>query len=314
MKILITMLATAITAAYSGCSKDPAVNEKKPYKTKNVVIIVVDGPRYTETWGHPTRQLIPHRNQMLAEGVLCTKFYNDSFCYTNSGHTAITTGVYQNINNSGLEIPRYPSIFQYWLKATQRPASEAWVITTKDKLHILSDCTLPQWQGQFRPMTDCGVSGPGSGYRQDSVTFNNAKNILTTNHPGLVLINFKQPDADAHANDSAGYVQGIIDTDRYVYELWQHLQSDPFYQGNTTLIVTNDHGRHTAGHLDGFVSHTDRCDGCRHIEFFGIGPDFKKNYVCETKYSQIDIANTVADLMGFSMPSANGRIMRDVLK
>ena len=161
-------------------------------------------------------------------------------------------------------------------------------------------------------MRDCGVAGLETGYRTDKATFNNATSILKANHPQLVLINFKQPDAAGHAKDSTDYLKGIVDTDNYIYLLWQQLQSDDFYKDKTTMIVTNDHGRHTAGHLDGYVSHGDECEGCRHIEMFAMGPDFKKNYISETRYEQIDIASTVAELMNLEMPNANGKIISDI--
>src|SRR6218665_1996220 len=278
--ILLLVFCMAAPLFYCGCSKDP---DPITYKTQNVVIVVVDGARYTETWGDSGRRFIPHRAAMLQQGVMCANFYDQGYCYTNAGHAAITTGFYQNINNSGTELPLYPSLFQVWLGTYNKPASDAWVITTKDKLEILSDCTDPNWHGKYRPMTNCGIAGLGTGYRQDSTTFRSVKTIMSANHPRLVLINFKQPDAAGHLGDSAAYLQGIIDTDNYIYQLWEQLQSDNFYKNKTTLIVTNDHGRHTAGHLDGFVSHGDFCEGCRHIEFFAIGPDFKKNYECFQK-------------------------------
>lgn len=296
---------------YCGCTKDVPVTQ---YKTQNVIVIVVDGPRYSETWGEPSRQFIPHRSAMLQQGVFCSKFYNNGTTSTNPGHTAICTGFYQNINNGGAEYPTYPSIFQYWLKAFGRPNSESWVIATKDKLEVLSDCTDPSWKGTFRPKTDCGVNGLGTGYREDSTTFKNAKTKLSSNHVRLALINFKQPDAAGHANDSSAYLQGIIDTDEYVYQIWQFLQNDNFYKDRTTLIVTNDHGRHTAGHLDGFISHGDNCDGCRHVEFFAMGPDFKQNHITDIAYEQIDIPATISQLMGFSMPTATGKVMKDIFR
>lgn len=313
MKIALLVLFAGFASVYFGCSKDPAITPS-PYKTKNVVIIVVDGARYTETWGLPSRHFISHRAQMLNEGVLCSNFYNNGYCFTNAGHCAMVTGVYQYINNGGLEYPQHPSVFQCWLKTSQRPSSEAWVVTTKDKLAILSDCTDAAWQGQYRPQTDCGNSGLGTGYREDSTTFRKAKAIFAGSHPRMMLINFKQPDAAGHANDSTAYLQGIIDTDNYIYQIWQLLQSDPFYKDQTTLLVTNDHGRHTAGHLDGFVSHTDACEGCKHIELFAMGPDFKQNYVCTKPYEQIDIASTVAELMNFKMPDSKGKVVRDIFR
>ena len=259
-----------------------------------------------------THKYIPHRSALLQEGVLCDRFYNNGVTSTNPGHTAMCTGVYQNINNSGLEYPINPSLFQCWRKDYKRPESEAWVISTKDKLAVLSNCTNSEWKDTYRPMTDCGINGLGTGYREDSITLRKVKKTLTNYHPRLMIVNFKQPDASGHANDSVAYLQGIMDTDNYIYQLWYQIQNDECYKDKTTLIVTNDHGRHTAGHLDGFVSHGDACDGCRHIEFFGMGPDFKKNFVCSTTFEQIDITCTIAELMGVNMPFAQGRVMLDI--
>lgn len=311
-KLSIGILSfSAILFMYCGCTKDfPAT----PYKTQNVIIIVVDGARYTETWGEPTHQFIPHRSAMLSEGVFCSQFYNNGTTSTTPGHTAMCTGFYENINNGGAEYPTRPSIFQYWLKTFERPQSEAWVIATKDKLEVLSDCKDVNWKGTFRPATDCGVNGLGTGYREDSITFKNASAKLSSNHIRLAIVNFKQPDAAGHANDSMAYLQGIIDTDNYIYKLWLQIQNDNFYKGRTTLIVTNDHGRHTAGYLDGFISHGDNCNGCKHVEFFAMGPDFKQNYISSTPYEQIDIASTIAELMGFSIPTSDGKVMKDIFK
>jgi len=315
MKLKGSFLLVLIVLLNLSCSKDIAIyDQDKSYKTRNVIVLIVDGPRYTETWGHSTRQYIPHRSTLLQHGVLCSNFYINGVTSTNPGHTAICTGVYQKLENSGLEYPANPSVFQCWLKKYQRPSSEAWVISSKDKLEVLSNCTNIEWKDMHRPMSDCGNMGIFTGYREDSTTFNKVKYTLMNNHPRLMLINFKQPDAAAHANDSAGYLLGIIDTDNYVNQLWQQIQSDDFYKNKTTLIVTNDHGRHTAGLLDGFVSHGDTCEGCRHIEFFAIGPDFKQNHISTVNYEQIDIASTIAELMSFEMPFAKGKVMRDIFQ
>ncbi len=310
-KLLSFSLTLAIAFVYMSCSKDVAVTN---YATQNVIVVVVDGARYTETWGEPNHQFIPHRSSMLSEGVFCNRFYNQGTTSTVPGHTAMCTGVYQEINNGGAEYPMYPSFLQCWLHDYHRPASEAWVITTKDKLAVLSNCTHADWKDHYVPNTDCGINGLGTGYREDSTTFRKVKQTLKSYHPRLMLINFKQPDAAGHANDSMAYLQGIMDTDNYVYQLWNEIQNDDFYKNRTTLLVTNDHGRHTAGHLNGFVTHGDDCDGCRHIELFGLGPDFKKNYISSVRYEQIDIANTVAQLLGIQMPFAKGRCMSDILK
>lgn len=314
-KAIFTLLILALLVTAVNCSKKSDVIGEIPepqYKTQNVVIVMVDGPRYSETWGDPSHKLIPKRSEMLKDGVLCSSFYNNGTTSTVPGHIATTTGVYQVIPNDGTAYPEKPSVFQHWLQTFSKDASKAWVITTKDKLEVLSDCTDSAWKGQYRPMRDCGVAGIGTGYRNDKETFNNAAAILNANHPQLVLINFKQPDAAGHAYDSTGYLKGITDTDNYIYLLWQQLQNDDFYKDKTTMIVTNDHGRHTPGHSNGYVSHGDSCEGCRHTEMFAIGPDFKKNYISDSPYEQIDIASTIAELMNFQMPNAKGKIISDV--
>ncbi len=310
--LVLVLLVSAIN-----CSKKPTPPEVIPdpvYKTENVIIIMIDGPRYTETWGDPTHSLIPKRYALLKQGVLCNAMYNMGTTSTVPGHIAITTGFYQHIPNDGTEYPAKPSFFQYWLQTYKQPSSKAWVIATKDKLEVLSDCLDAEWKGKYKPSTDCGIAGLGTGQRNDGVTVTKVLSILDANHPQLVLINFRQPDVAAHGADSAGYIKGIVDTDGYVDLFWKHLQNDAFYKDKTTMIVANDHGRHTAGHLDGYVSHGDTCDGCKHIEMFAIGPDFKSNYISNVTYEQIDITSTVAALMKIKMPSANGKIISDIFK
>jgi hypothetical protein len=294
--------------------KDVADNIGNTYKTRNVIILVIDGPRYSETWGDSTHQYIPHMaNDLAKEGVIYTNFQNDGFTYTNSGHTALTTGFRQEIANSGERVyPDHPSIFQYFLKSSGKPKTSAWIITTKDKLEILANTRDPDWENKYMPSTDCGVNGIGTGYREDKVTLQSVKKILTRDHPNLVLINFKEPDASGHANNWKGYIQGIKDTDGYVWEIWNLINSDSTYKDKTTLIVTNDHGRHLNGIKDGFINHGDACEGCRHINFFAAGPDFKKNLIIDMEHSQVDVPATVSRLLGFPMPVTEGKALNDL--
>jgi hypothetical protein len=288
--------------------------DKKTDSTQYVIVLIIDGPRYADTWEAAGTPLIPYRKTLSKLGCLSTSFYNNGVTTTVPGHTAICTGVYQTINNGGAEIPDYPSFMQVWRKTFNQPANKAWIVASKDKLEVLSNCTNIKWKDNYRPMTDCGISGLNTGYRDDLTTLNKVQTILQTEEPGLMLINFKQPDAAGHSGDSLDYLQGIFDTDNYVNIIWNFIQNNDHYKNKTALIVTNDHGRHTAGHLDGFVSHGDDCAGCRHIEFLGLGPDFKENYISTTAYSQIDIAPTIAYLLGFKMPFGNGKVMKDLLE
>ena len=48
-----------------------AAGETSKYKTENVIVLIMDGPRYTETWGDSSHQYIPHMaNDMAQHGVI----------------------------------------------------------------------------------------------------------------------------------------------------------------------------------------------------------------------------------------------------
>ncbi len=282
-------------------------------KTENVIIVVIDGPRYSETWGDSSCQYIPMMSgKLLPQGVLYKNFRNTGHTFTNAGHTSITTGVDQFINNLGMEIPDHPSIFQYYLKSKNMDPANTWIITSKDKLEILSNCKDSVWKDKYKPSTDCGAKGLSTGYRNDSITVMRTLEVMKQHHPHLILINLKEPDFSGHANNWTGYLKGIQVGDRYVYEIWQAIQNDPLYADKTALLITSDHGRHLNGVKSGFTNHGDECEGCRHINLLALGPDFKKNVILDTTRNQKDIASTVAYLLDFSIPTSQGEIMQEM--
>ncbi|GAB3287598.1 alkaline phosphatase family protein [Hymenobacter tenuis] len=291
----------------------PPEPAKKRLKTRNVIIVVIDGPRYSETWDSTT--LIPNMaTRLRPKGVFFSQFFNNGFTYTNSGHTAITTGINQPIDNFEAELPQQPSIFQIWRKATGKPATAAWLITSKDKLHILANTQNPEWKDQYQPSLDCGINGPGSGYRADSLTLVAAKRILTEHKPNLVLINFMEPDGYAHAANWPYYLRGIARDDRYVWQLYNFLRASKTYRNNTTLLITNDHGRHLNGISTGYVDHGDNCEGCRHISLLALGPDFRVGRTLTEQHTLVDIPSTVAYLLGFPFEQGQGQVMQNLLK
>ena len=281
----------------------------KSYKTEYVVIVVMDGARYSETFGDSTHQYISClADSMKSVGVVNQSFYNNGVTNTTSGHVAITTGYYEvNINNGGSEFPTYHSLFQDWLKLKGSDSHDAWVIASKDKLEVLANTKQANWNNIYQPNSDCGISGLGSGYRSDSITFERSKKVLGKYHPHLLLINFKDPDVYGHAGQWSNYLNSISKCDQYIYTLWKFIQQDEQMAGKTTLIVTNDHGRHTTD----YVSHGDNCDGCRHIFFYASGPDFVSNKSLSVPRSMIDIHATVSEL--FHLPNkSSGNVMSEL--
>jgi arylsulfatase A-like enzyme len=280
---------------------------------KKLVFIVVDGPRWEETWGDNSHQYQPYlRDSLQQYGSLFTKFYNKGITLTLPGHTALLTGHYQDIANDGTQYPVCPSLAQLFLAERGTGASDSWLVTSKDKLEVLKSCTNSDWKGHFTPDTDCGPNGNGTGYREDSITFSHAINVMQQQHPDFIFIHFREPDFSGHANNWPGYLNGIKQGDKYCWQIWKFIQSSPHYQSNTNFVITNDHGRHHNGIADGFVSHGDGCDGCRHINLFMAGPDVKKGQIVTVPYEQVDLHKTLCYLYGLDDRYSEGKIIQGI--
>ncbi|MFN5149272.1 MAG: sulfatase [Flavobacteriia bacterium] len=301
-----------ISLSFKG--EEPFIDLKR-FKTQYVFILVIDGPRMSETFGDSTHQFIPNLANVLApQGVLLKNFRNNGVTHTNPGHTAITTGVYQRLKNNGEELPRNPSMFQYFLKEKGLDSTHAWVIASKGKLNVLGNTKDRRWKDQFNPSLYCGVNGAGMGYAGDNDTWKVGRDILSKYHPKLVLINLLEVDVKGHQNKWDDYLKALRNTDQKALELWNFIQSDSIYKDKTTLFITNDHGRHIEGHKDGFVSHGDNCEGCRSIYLIALGPDCKKNVQLSNAYEQLDISKTIARMLNFDFPVSKGEVMWDLFE
>jgi hypothetical protein len=292
-------------------------DESKPrkYEAQYVWIMIIDGPRFTETFGDSTHKYIPNlANTLAKEGTLFMNFRNNGPTYTNAGHTAITTGHYQSISNAGKELPKKPGMFQYFLKNRMVDKSDAYIVSSKGKLEILANTKNKTWWNTFMPSTYCGKLGLASEYINDEQTHNKLKTLIGENAPHLLLSNYLAVDTYAHSNQWDNYLASIQKCDEFALDLWSSIQKNPTMRNKTMLIITNDHGRHLNGHKDGFVNHGDNCEGCRKIFMLALGPDVKKNNVITSEAEQIDISKTIAEILHFEMPTSEGRILNELFK
>jgi hypothetical protein len=284
----------------------------KTYKAKKVIILLVDGPRWEETGGDTSHQYMPHTyNDLAPQGTIFQNMHNDGETFTVPGHTAILTGHYQTIANDGSETPMYPSLLQLFLQ--KFPQAKTLLMASKGKIACLKNCLEPTYAGQYIPEIMCGLDGLGGGINEDSVTFDSLKMRMMTDHPDFIFCQFRQPDAAGHAADTAGFIQGIIDGDQHAYDIWNLIQSLPYYQNETMMIVINDHGRHPDGTLDGFVSHGDGCPGCRHINCLMLGPDVHAGKVITTPYGQVDVHATICAMFKLNSQFGSGHTILEAL-
>ena len=296
--ILLSVLSVSVFNVHSVAY----ANAAKKYRTSNVFVVVMDGVRYSETFGDPTHQFIPPIwNDLRPLGTIYTNFRNNGITVTVPGHTAMLTGVWQNIKNDGTERPHHPTVFECYRKETGASMNKTWVVVQHMNLISTDYSDHPAYGKPYQASIDSpGLHKPAEmQHAGDVATWDILKSVMDGDHPSLVMVNFGMTDSMGHSGSWSEYINAIRDADTLIYYLWLKMQSDPRYKDKTTIFVTNDHGRHLDGVKTGFQDHGDDCEGCRHVMMLVIGPDTKINTVVDATRQLIDIAPTIGALMGF---------------
>lgn len=309
-KQCILLLLLVITCVSCEEERLNAITDLPPreFKSDKVIIVVWDGVRYSESYGSPTKSELYVFGKFAEGGVVLPYFYNSEHSWTLSGMTAITTGFYQLIQNDGDEYPQNPSIFQYFLSEKQLPPTKTLLISNKGKSKVLADCMRLEWRGKYLPAS--AISGDWD----DIDVHEESLRALQTEKPEVMIIHFKGPDKYGHGNDWEKYLASIKEIDGYLEDLMSILDKDDFYKGQTTVMVTNDHGRHLDGLNTGFIGHGDSCPGCKQIMFVANGPDLKKGTEIGTSKQLIDVAPTAAYILGLSSFKAEGKVMTEIFE
>lgn len=276
-----------------------------------VVIVVVDGWRYEDTYGDSSHQNIPHLwNDLRPLGTWHSRIYNFGVTYTAPGHAAILGGAWQPIPNDGTGRPTRPTLFEYFRQQTGAPASDTALI------HVGGpDGKAGKWAHSTAKGYGEAVGAmqhyleDASGF-EDAPVYDLALNVFKQHHPRLVLIAFPAVDEWAHTGNFEAYLQSIRTVDDLIWRLWNALQADPFYAGQTTLFVTNDHGRR----LDDFTTHGGTTLSEQHVTLLTLGPRTPAGVKITTRRTLRDIAPTAGRLMGFSTPLAEGSVMWEAVK
>lgn len=276
-----------------GCSQ-----EKNKPLTENVIIVVIDGARYSETINSGAENIPYMFNDLWPLGTVFTNFRiaDEGITSTNPGQASILTGNWQLIANDGTEPPNKPTVFEYFRKEFSAKETDCFVVAGKKKLEVLSYSSFPGYGKDYQASTNCFDA------ESDNEVYDSLIISLDTFHPKLVLVNFPMTDKKAHSGSWDDYISALMNVDSLIYLLYTKIQDDPFYKNNTTLLITNDHGRHTVD----FTNHGDDCDGCEHIMLLAVGEKFESNKINPDLHYQIDLCKTVGDIMSFKTPFANG--------
>src|SRR5712675_1035281 len=127
---------------------------------------------------------------------------------------------------------------------------------------------------------------------------------LHTNQPRALFVGFGETDDWGHAGRYDLILEAAHHLDLFVHELWDTMQSMPQYRGQTTFIITTDHGR-GSGLVD-WKEHGIKEKGSENIWIATIGPDTAPlgERHGAPAVEQAQIAATIAALLGQDYRSA----------
>ena len=84
---------------------------------------------------------------------------------------------------------------------------------------------------------------PWNSVRHDAYTMRFALDHLARHRPRVLYLALGETDDWAHDGRYDRVLEAYARTDQYLAQLWTWLQSQPEYAGQTSLLITTDHGR-----------------------------------------------------------------------
>ena len=136
----------------------------------------------------------------------------------------------------------------------------------------------------------------------DVFTHYSAMEWLKTRKPRVLYIAYGETDEWAHSGMYRSYLDAARQTDQWIGELWNWLQSQPQYRNETTLFITTDHGRGDAIKKE-WTSHNRQISGAGEIWFAAMGPGVRPRgeYKSHSVFYQAQFAQTFVQLLGLPM-------------
>lgn len=275
---------------------------------ENVVVVVIDGARYSETFGDTNRTYIPRMGQLALEGAYLDPFYNDNYTYTSRAIPALWCGSWTDIEyvvHEGISTQATldPTLFEYFRRQKFAPEDQCYYV-----IKYISSLWLPSFHQDYGPSYWPTYHSVG---QTDDDVLTEALRVMETYHPQYLWIYFADVDSYGHSGNWADYTGAIRKADSAVAVIWDAIQTDSLYANNTTLLVTNDHGRHDDAH-GGFSGHGDGCDGCRQIMFLALGPSIRPCFVSTQYHTIPDFAVTAAALLDVDPEYATGEVIEEI--
>jgi len=307
-KIIVIALLVVLCLPFINqpVSSDQVQFKPRKYITENVIFLNTDGMRFVDGLGAKEKNLPHIWNDIRPNGIILTNCWNNTTTYTAPGHACCITGAWQYEPNNGRIRPTTPTMFEYYRRQFKAPPEDVCILPGKGNCWHLNYSTFPGFGREYSaPIYSLGDN--------DDKIVAKLKILMETTKPKLVYAILPEVDGVAHAGNYDKYTDAIKHADELIWDVWQTIQTSPDYKDKTTLVIATDHGRHKDGWMDGFKSHGDACEGCRHIFGVMIGPDIKKGLEIKTEELQVDFVPTIGQLMGFATSASDGKPLMEAL-
>lgn len=135
----------------------------------------------------------------------------------------------------------------------------------------------------------------------DVFTHYAAMDYLQTKKPKVLYISYGETDEWAHSGRYKDYLNAANQVDKWIQDIWNYVQSDPFYKNKTALFITVDHGRGDAV-KEQWRDHGSDIKDAYQIWFAAMGPGIKAKGEVKAaqQFYQKQFAQTIAALLGLT--------------
>lgn len=123
--------------------------------------------------------------------------------------------------------------------------------------------------------------------------------------PRFVMVNYQDPDY-VHWGNASHYTRAITVIDDGIRQIVEAADRDPAYAGNTVFVITPDCGRDANALMDVPFQHHFNSRAAHEVWALVLGAGIARGRVYDRRFDQVDIAATVAALMGLDADRAEG--------
>lgn len=179
---------------------------------------------------------------------------------------------------------------------------------------VNSDVSLEQLDRLLHVSVNDFIHHAGTLSSADELSVYVMRQLMRQFAPSLLWVTLHDMDV-AHTGAYSLYLEGIRRTDRLCAEIWNSINRDPEYAGQTSMFILPDFGRDSdfssAG--NGFQHHRTGDALSRTTWMLVLGPHIRQNATVDRPLDSLDLVPTLGALMGFDTPGVQGKPVAEAL-